>query len=378
MLISARDMQDTLLRYLGGNNNVEASLDIRFAIADALKEIWGVHDWPYYQGQQLIQVDAPYSTGTVVYNATTRRVTLTGGVWPTWAEYGTLVLNAITVKVAKRLSDTVIEIDLGSGLTTDIVSATVYQIFRNEYPLGDDVRKVAYITFDTWSKIPLQFVPPLEFNHPTQRVTGTPRYYTIQKDRRRLGGLSIVFWPMPPLAKTVAFCYMRQPKEIKYWSEIDGSISLTADSTAVTGSGTAFESEMANCMLRVGRNQAPVTSLFGGNRYGEQILVESVVSPTSLVCLPAAPVTRTNVKYEISSLIDIDEPVMSSLFTQQCYFELSKRREVTDKQLATLKSTLAMAKKSARSMCATNRDIEYAGTYIRSSSIVWVAAGGNS
>lgn len=376
MILTARDMQDTLLRYLGGNNNVEASLDIRSAIADALKEVWGMHDWPYYQGQKQIQVDAPYSNGTITYDAATRRLTLTGGVWPAWTEYGSIVIGYVMVKVAKRLSDTVAEIDTGSALTTDIVSATTYQMYRNEYPLDDDVRKVAYVSFDTWSKLPLKYVPASEFNVPTQRVTGTPRYFTIQRDRRRLGGLVMAFWPLPPLAKTVSFSVFRQAREVQYWSEIDGNITVVADSTAVTGTGTAFESEMANCILRIGKNQTPVTSSFGGNRFAEQVLIESVVSPTSLVCMPAASASRSNVKYEISSQIDIDEPVMSSLFTQQCYFELSKRREVTDKQLATLMQTLALAKKSAKSKCAVDRGVEYAGSYVRASSIVWIATTG--
>jgi len=375
MLMTARDMQDTLLRYLGGNNNVEAALDIRESINDALKEIWGQHDWPYYQGQKVIQIDAPVSTGTITYVAATRRFTITGGTWPTWAEYGTIRIGVNNAKVAKRLSDTVIEIDPGSALLTDIVSATTYVMYRNEYPLEGDVRKVAYVTIDSYAKIPLQYTAPLEFNHPTTTVTGTPRYFTVQRDRRVQGALSIVFWPMPAIAKTVQFSYIRGPSEVRCWQENTGKITVVSGSTAVTGLNTAFDSTMADmkCLLRIGKNQTEVSTRNGNNPAGEEVVVESVASTTSLVALPAPQISRTAVKYEISSIMDIDEYIMGSAFTQQCYFELSKRRQVADKNIEMLVKTLGLAIKNAKSKASVDRGIEYAGSFVRNSAVVWIS-----
>lgn len=377
MKISARDMQDYLLRWMGGNNNVETGLDIRDSINDALLEIWGQHDWPWFQGQRLIQVTAPYVTGTVTYTAANRRFTLSGGTWPEWADYGTLIISPVNVKVSKRLSDTVIEIEDGSSLLEDISTPRAYKLARNEYPLDDNVRKVAYVTFDTYAKIPLCYVPPLEFNKPTTTVLGTPRYFTIQRDRRTLGGLSLVFWPIPPLAKTVQYTCIRKPKPIRVWSDDPGSISVTAAGTAVTGTNTAFSSDHVGCLLRIGKNTTPVTSEIGGNPPAEELTVESVASATALSTLQKIGTTRGPVKYLLTSMIDIDEDIMSSLFKQQCYYELSKKRQMEGKDPTKIYADLMEALYSAKSKSSTNRGMEYAGSFIRNSGVVWVAAGAN-
>jgi len=375
MLTTARDMQDTLLRYMGANSNAEAVLDIRYAIANALGEVWNAHDWPYYQGQKRIQIDAPYSTGTITFDLATRQVTLAGGTWPTWAVYGTFRVGIKNAKVANRISDTVLELETGTSFTADISSASTYILYRNEYPLDAEVRKLAYVTIDSQSKIPLQYMPAIEFTPPQTTVSGTPRYFTIQKDRKVMSGLSICFWPIPTIAKTVQFSYIRKPKVITHWSETSGVITATADSKSIAGTGTAFESSMVGAVLRIGRNQVAVTGPYGTSPFSEQCSIESVASATALVVQPAVVTARTNVKYEISSLIDIDDEIMSSFFQQQCYFELSKYRQVQGKTQEDILKGLALAMRSAKSKACVDRGIEYAGSFVRNSNIVWVAVG---
>src|SRR5690349_11280070 len=100
MNMTARDIQDTALRRLGLNGpDLAATNDCRLAIIDALNELWGKHDSPWYQQQGVIQLNGPYDTGTVTYVAASRRFTLTGGAWPTWAIYGTIRINGRDARV---------------------------------------------------------------------------------------------------------------------------------------------------------------------------------------------------------------------------------------------------------------------------------------
>lgn len=375
MLLTAHDAQDTLMNYLGGNNSAEALHDVRSSINDALKELWGEHDWPYYQGQKALQLNEPYDTGTIAYNSTTQRFTLSGGTWPSWAEYGTISIGTLNAKVAKRYSDTVIELEPGSGFIEDIAAGEEYTLYRNEYPLPDQVRKLAYVTVDNYTRTPMLYVPPIEFNPPANIVAGTPRNFTVQKDRRIMGGLSIVFWPVPRANRTVRFCYIRSPKPIKIWSYSAGTISVTANSTSVTGVGTAWDADMEESMLRISKNQTAPTARIGNNPFSEEVIIDSVDSATALTCLPPTATLRTSVKYDISSVVDIDEEIMNSAFTQQMYWELAKRREMQGKIKTEIEAALVKAIRSAKSKACVDRGIEYAGSFIRGTSLVWIRVG---
>ncbi len=230
MYLTARDMQDTLMRYLGSQTNPEAVVDCRKAILNALNEIWGKHEWPWYQSQEVMQINAPYQTGTVTYDATTRRFTLTGGTWPSWSTYGCLRIGTKDARVTRIVSSTIIEIEAGTPFLDDIATDTPYVLYRNEYPVPDSIRKMSYVFLEENAYAPLQYLPSLEFRTKMPGTFGAvPLYYTIQRDRNPLGGLNIVFWPYPTRNFTARFSYIREANEITVWDVNDGKISSVAD-----------------------------------------------------------------------------------------------------------------------------------------------------
>lgn len=97
--------------------------------------------------------------------------------------------------------------------------------------------------------------------------------------------------------------------------------------------------------------------------FSEELLIDSVTSPTSLETTTEVVTARTGVKYEISSLVDIDSDIMSSVFLQQCYFELSKIRTVPDKDVTSVLRMLELAMKQAKSGASTSSEITYAGSF---------------
>ena len=110
--VTAWDLAEKLLSYLGGNPEERANADIRRAIIDAYREMPQLHNWTNYIAVGRIFCNASYSTGTVAYDHTggsnERQLTLTDGVWPTWTDRGYVRIGLVNHYVDRRISDTVV------------------------------------------------------------------------------------------------------------------------------------------------------------------------------------------------------------------------------------------------------------------------------
>lgn len=365
MYLVAKDMQDLLTRYLGNKVADENLIKVRMSINDALKELWGEHTWSWYQGQTVMQFDAPYETGTITFVYSTLRLTLTGGTWPTWAVYGTIRVGTKYARITKRISDTVVEIESGTSFIADIASATSFKLYRSEYPIAANIRKMSYLYVQESGYRSMRYVPPSEYRSIIPGALGnSPAFYTVQRDRQVLGGLVLVVWPFPNRAYTIRYSYIRLPYDVSVWGESTGKIACTADGNSVTGTGTAFESLHAECLLRVGRDALNVpTPRYGQYPYSHETRITDVASTTSLTVEPVHEFTRSNAKYLISNLVDIDEPIMRSAFTQQCFFELAKHEKMDDKSVAVIDKQRSMALQQAKSKNTANPEITYAGSF---------------
>lgn len=363
MIRTASDMQNTLMRWLGAQDNPQSVMDCREAINDALKEIWGKHDWPWYQGQQTLKTDAPESTGTVTFDLATRRFTLTGATWPSWAEYGVIVVGTKFARVDRLVSSTIIEVEDYTQFTADISSATAYKLWRAEYPIPNNIRKVSYFTNDSNTNHVVQYIPPLEFSLRKPGLYGTiPLCYTVVKDRRVMNGLNVVFWPSPSQAWTFRFPYVRAPLEVEVWSASEGRIATTAGTKAIVGTDTAFLDAHVGSVLRVGRDATNIpTAKVGLYPRLEEVLIHSVTDGTNLDSRSNLVYTSSNRKYEISSIIDIDETIMASAFIQQCFLQLGNRRNKDGKEMSTINAALMIQVRSAINKSSVPTQISYAG-----------------
>lgn len=362
-MISAHDILDAVIRYTGAQSSEQIVTDAKESILDALAELWSKYDWPWYQDQHIMQFDPPYSTGTVQYDATTRQFTLTGGTWPSWAIYGVMKIGNNDARVNKRISDTVLEIEDGSGYLTDLTTDTAYTLYRHAYPVPSTIRKVSYLFLDQQKWQSVVYLPAIEFRTCRPGSYGAvPQVFTIMKDRAVGTGLALYLWPYPGTRYTARFNYIRSPEPITIWNESTGKITVTSGDATVTGTDTAFTTEHEGCLLRVGRTASAVpTAVSGTAPLSEELLIDTVASATSLEATSEVTTSRTAVKYDISSILDIDEIIMRPVFMQHCYYQMGKRRSYDDKKMAIIAKTLLMDLANAKSSAAPSKEIEYAG-----------------
>ena len=171
-------VESLIVSSYGGPQDAEQR-DIRSAVLKAYAEVTTIRDWSYYQTHGRVITDAPYSTGNVSYNTSTRELTLTGGTWPSWAEYGHVRVGVRVATVAQRVSGTVLKLD--SGVTfPETLTDQPYVIYRILYPLPSDFRNLDEPTSEyNWSSG--LYVSPDEALkiERVARSTGLPYHWTV-------------------------------------------------------------------------------------------------------------------------------------------------------------------------------------------------------
>lgn len=376
MNITARDMQDSLLRWLGGANNEQSVLDIRTSIDQALCELWGMHDWPWYQGSYTFRTDALYSTGTIAYNASTRRFTLSGGTWPEWVTYGTIKIGTKFARVDTYLSSTVIEIEENTPFTANIAAGTAYELYRTDYPLPDTVRKVSYLANDDNIRHICNYVPPMEFTRSVCRVGSIPSIFTVNKDRRVGRGLNLCLWPYPRTAATYRFPYMRAPNRVAVWSTT-GKATVVEDDETIQGINTDFDSNMVDAVFRLGRDgKNEPTESAGLYPAFQETIIDEVVSSTIAEARDVFTGAKTGVMFVISSIIDIDIVAMRTCFERLCYALLAEKRVIPGRDQQMMQAAFQRTLRDAQASTSPVSQITYAGQPGGRVAYTWFEIGG--
>ena len=102
-----------------------------------------------------------------------------------------------------------------------------------------------------------------------------------------------------------------------------GTIVTTASSAVVTGTSTAFTSDMKGSVIRVGTSTDNPSGIDGLNPYAEERVIISVDSGTQVTVDSGMDSAASVVKYRISDPIDIDDGVMYEAFMAYCELRLS-------------------------------------------------------
>lgn len=94
------------------------------------------HRWSWLKPIRTITTTAPYDTGTIeVAAGSLDKVTLTDGVWPSWAADGQIVIKGVAYDVLTRDSDTQLTLAIDAPETA---AGTAYTLQRRYYTLEDD------------------------------------------------------------------------------------------------------------------------------------------------------------------------------------------------------------------------------------------------
>lgn len=107
-----QDLVDSLIAFTRGGGADAEQRDVRTAAYLAYQHLAKVHDWQFFRRNWRVLLSEPYDTGSVVFDLTggtyERQLVLSGGTWPSWAAYGTVLIDGILHTVATRESDTVL------------------------------------------------------------------------------------------------------------------------------------------------------------------------------------------------------------------------------------------------------------------------------
>lgn len=293
-----QDAIDHLIDYDGAASDASTERFARRAVQDAMNSIWDERNWSYFQQRGRINTVAPYSTGTVEFDATggssERLITLTSGTLPTWAGDGTMTISDIPYDIFTRLSGTTAQMATYSNPGVDIASGTSYTLYRDTYTLpigfGSMGRLVNMTQSCVMSRVTHdQMISAQRLNS----LPGQPYLYSITSDPRRLGVLAIRLFPAPDAVYALDYSYRRSPRELSTILYSTGTVSVTSGTTTLTGSGTAWTSKMIGAIVRLSDNATNVpTGLSGQSPCSMERVVSNVVSATEITLDSAASATE--------------------------------------------------------------------------------------
>ena len=295
------------------------------AILDAWSDLYTKADWTCFNKTGGFTTSAPYDTGTIQYVHSTRTVTLTGGTWPSDILYRRIVIGESSYPIETAVSGgttAVLPERLNPGANVD--SGTSYSVIRSEYVLDPEVWAIGPVMAARNEGPHPKFVTDMQAEQ--QRVSftepGTPLYYTVRGAQNILGGVVVDLVPAPSDVREYRYFCKVRPRVLRRWSGgaceySTGTVTVNASAT-VTGSGTAWTSDMVGCVMRFTDSTTVLpTGIVGvtdrDNPYTEFRMIKSVPSPTSLVLDEAVEGNYAATKYTIGDPIDITQEMYTAL-----------------------------------------------------------------
>lgn len=353
------------------------------AVLDAYHELPARRRWRYYWRPDTIQTVGRQNTGSIAYDYTggtyERMVTLTGATWPT--DVDTYAINIATARygIEAYKDSTTITLRETDCPTADIASGTAFAIVKDTYPLPSTLRSIDYL-YDV--NAPGRMLPQVQPDDIMRerrlvRTSAVPLMYAVYRDERYASGMALHFAPSCTSVRTYQFYAQYWPLELKVLNYNKGTATTTADSTTVSGSGTAWTSDMVGAVMRfTGDSDTSLpTPLMGEidknrlNPYTMQRVIRSVESTTSLTLEQSADQSLTGTGYTISSRVDIEPGAMRNAFLRGCEAFFSPQdRKGRQERLAEYERALQHA------MYADQRSIESPGTMFIPHTLADVAA----
>lgn len=342
--LTASDAAERVVAFLGANARGDAQAHAREAVAAAYRKLPTERQWTWYWRFSRLQLHAPYAAGTVTYDHTgggtcENQLTLAGGTWPDWADGGVLRIGSVHYDVYRRHSNTVLQLDAAVNPGADLTTATAYSLGQDSLLLPADFSGLGEPVYENHYG-PIEMMSPAEWLRSVRysSQTGWPRFYTVMPDDRLPDRFQMRLYPTPDQAATLDFVYYRRPRAVRFYDVTAGTVSLSASSATVTGSGTAFSSAMVGSVLRANESPAakdPPTGYEGLNPFAFESVITAVASATSLTVADAASAAAAGVRYRVSDPLDVDQAVMrSALAAGAVAFAARFTREPKDRRMA--------------------------------------------
>lgn len=362
--------------------------DVRLCVEEALRLLVGAAEWNSMKRTwrahlqpTVVGVNYTYAgtAETVTDYGTTdvdREVIMSGGVWPGYESpltttlaqagitildgelrLGTYSLNCTPDNTNTSDPTTRLQLDPTLYPSEDYTTPDNLMIGFPKYPLPPDFA-AGIIAAERNAWFIGTYIPPEQwFVMDKYRIfTGIVRNFTFLPDPKRYGQTALYVHPCPSVATEydLQIKSWRRPMNLsgrEPWQNT-GTVTVTAGSAAVTGSGTAFDQRMVGSVLRVAYSGVqPPTGTAGNNRYLFQQTIASVINATNLTLTGPAPTfpsgqsTLTGVGYLVSDPCDVPASLIEA-FKEGVYAQLARfcnPKEHKD-QVAKYNAALKMAK----------------------------------
>lgn len=326
-LHAAQDLIEHLSDYSGGEVMDRKSRDYRRAAVRAYQDLALSNEWKAYMTRGRINLNVAQDDGTIDFDLTggtyERMVTLTGYTWPTWAEFGTLLIDGVRYKVDERKSNTQLTLTYDSCPTADVAALTTYTLYQNVYPLPEDFRKLDDAHYEQGLGCMKALTDMSDWLHLDQQQaeSGRPYWYYIggSPDTWQYGKMCLYVHPYPDTAESFDFTYWRNPRALYYTGQETeasvGTVSVSIDTVAVTGVSTTFSQKMVGALIRFSRDSTNLPEGEGGQYpYQEQRVIISVTNATTLTLNEAVDFAYSGVKYVITDPVDADGALLEALY----------------------------------------------------------------
>lgn len=378
MIQTYQDCMENLIDFIGGGLADTVTRNCRQAIQEAYRDVPRAHKWAYLYRHGRIFTETPYNgsdpagvnpNATLSYQhsggAVPRLVTLTGGVWPSWAFGGYLriadtqtgTFNFVAYRVSQVLSSTTLTLDPEVNPGEDIPSGTGFILYQDTYLLPCDFIAADQALYEL-NIGGMTYVHPRDWLYENRYslASGTPVFYSITGDRQYPGKLVMRLCPWPSDTRTIDFIYQRSPRPLLIQQATGGTISIAAQSGVVTGIGTSFSALMVGSVIRISANNKTPSSANGGiagfNPPALEATITGWVSPTSIVVDTPSPSTLTGVGYYVSDPIDMEQGAMLNAFLRAEEKSLAKIRNM--KNYAQIEQSYRSALDEARAAASTS------------------------
>jgi hypothetical protein len=327
----------------GGPQDAEQR-DIRTAVQRAYSEVTQIRDWAYYHVHGRVYLEESRTgTGTaggggaVSFSSALFAGSATGEP----ASHYTLRVRDINYPIVSYVDGYGVSI-ADAALT--FPPGTACTVFRAIYPLPSDFRNLDEPSdeFNWWAGL---YVTPDEAMK-IERVSnssGSPFHWTVIKDPATNGwALKLVGYPTH--AETLDFTYRRTARALKYSGHEavvrQGTIART--SINVTGSGTAFPSDVVGSVLRIGdttNTPGPASSI---TPYVSESPITLRSSATS-IRTEAATTVASSTKYLITDPIDLPAHMHNVMYSAAEYWLARIRNQKPDNAFAMYQRDLRLA-----------------------------------
>ena len=316
-LFTYSDAIDALEDFARAHNASASQPQLRRAIQTAYREIATASQWSFLKvfGRVMLQASATVTASfDFTGGAYERLVTLTSGTFPTDAANYSIRIGNWVCDIEEYKTSTTATLDATLNPGEDVASSASCYLFPRYYLLPNDFMAMGQPHGDEDWYLG-EYRSPDELNEllHNDTTTGEIRYYSVGPAPDLYNTNVLYVWPPSDATEPLGFPYYRRPRPLRYSgkeSALDfgtGTVAVTSGSAAVAGTSTAFESDMAGAIFRIGSSAtvAP-TGMEGKQPYAEQAAIKSVTSATALTLTGNIVTARSGKKYTISDPLDLD------------------------------------------------------------------------